>query len=98
MINIRDLSKIVSIADAYDKLSTDRPNQRAKFPSDVLEYLMANAGTMFDYDIVNIFCRIVIPFPKGTLVKLSTEEVAIVEETVTNFPLRPIIKILKVLM
>ena len=49
---------------------------------------------MFDYDIVNIFCRIVIPFSKGTLVKLSTDEIAIVEETLTNFPLRPIVKIL----
>jgi HD-GYP domain-containing protein (c-di-GMP phosphodiesterase class II) len=38
---ISDLSKIVCIADTYDKLSTDRPNQRAMFPSDVLEYLMA---------------------------------------------------------
>lgn len=92
---ISDLSKIVSIADAYDKLSTDRPNQRAKFPSDVLEYLMANAGKVFDYDIVNIFCKIVIPFPKGTLVKLSTGEIAIVEETITSFPLRPIVKILE---
>ena len=75
------LSKIVSIANAYDKLSTDRPNKKAMFPSDVLEYLMANAGKIFDYDIVNIFCRIVITFPKGTLVKLSTGEIAIVEET-----------------
>ena len=91
---ITDLSKIVRIADAYDKLSTDRPNQRAMFPSDVLEYLMSNAGKAFDYDIVNIFCRIVIPFPKGTLVKLSTEEVAVVEETITNFPLRPVVKII----
>jgi HD-GYP domain-containing protein (c-di-GMP phosphodiesterase class II) len=91
---IADLSKIVSIADAYDKLSTDRPNQRAMFPSDVLEYLMSNAGKIFDYDIVNIFCRIVIPFPNGTLVKLSTGEIARVEETLTNFPLRPIVSIL----
>lgn len=91
---ITDLSKIVRIADAYDKLSTDRPNQRAMFPSDVLEYLMANAGKIFDYDIVNIFCRIVITYPKGTLVKLSTGETARVEETQTNFPLRPIVSIL----
>lgn len=91
---IADLSKIVNIADAYDKLSADRPNERAMFPSDVLEYLMSNAGKVFDYDIVNIFCRIVIPFPKGTLVKLSTEEIAVVQETVTNFPLRPIVKVL----
>lgn len=92
---ITDLSKIVSIADAYDILSTDGPNKRAMFPSDVLEYLMSNAGKVFDYNIVNIFCKIVIPFSKGTLVKLSTDEIAIVEETLTNFPLRPNVMILE---
>ena len=91
---IIDLSKIVSVADAYDIMSTGTASQKSMFPSDVLEYLMSNAGKMFDYDIVNIFCRIVIPFSKGTLVKLSTDEIAIVEETLTNFPLRPIVKIL----
>lgn len=93
--NILDLSKIVSIADAYDNLSTDLPGKRAMFPSDVLEYLMSNAGTLFDYYLISVFCRIVIPFPKGTIVKLSTEEIARVEETVPNFPLRPILRIIK---
>jgi HD-GYP domain-containing protein (c-di-GMP phosphodiesterase class II) len=92
---INTLSKIVSIANAYDELSTGRPNTKAMFPSDVLEYLMSNAGKMFDYDIVNTFCKIVIPFSKGTLVNLSNGDIAIVEETLPNFPLRPIVKILK---
>ncbi|WP_297420203.1 HD-GYP domain-containing protein [Clostridium sp.] len=92
-INI--LSKIVSIANAYDTLSTGRPNKKALFPSDVLEYLMSSAGKIFDYDIVNTFCKIVIPFSKGTLVELSNGDVAVVQETLPNFPLRPIVKILK---
>ena len=92
--NILDLSKIVSIADAYDNLSTDLTGKRVMFPSDVLEYLMSNAGTLFDYYIISVFCRIIIPFPKGTIVKLSTEEIARVEETVPNFPLRPILRII----
>ncbi|MGN0144439.1 MAG: HD-GYP domain-containing protein [Clostridium sp.] len=93
--NIIEISKIVRIADAYDNLSTDLPGKRAMFPSDVLEYLMANAGTLFDYNMINIFCRIIIPYPKGTIVKLSTEEIAKVEETVPSFPLRPIVRVIK---
>ncbi|WP_459480785.1 HD-GYP domain-containing protein [Clostridium saccharoperbutylacetonicum] len=92
--NIVDLSYIVSIADAYDNLSTDLPEKRAMFPSDVLEYLMSNAGSMFDYNIVNIFCRIVIPYPQGTIVEISTGERALVRETIPGFPLRPILKII----
>jgi len=92
---ISTLSKIVSIADAYDTLSAGRPNRKAMFPSDVLEYLMSNSGTMFDYDIVNTFCKIVIPFSQGTLVNLSNGDIAVVQKTLPNFPLRPIVKIIK---
>jgi len=93
--NILDLSNIVSIADAYDNLSTDLPDKRAMFPSDVLEYLMSNAGSKFDYDIVNTFCRIIIPYPKGTIVEISTGEITVVEETTPGFPLRPKLKIIE---
>jgi HD-GYP domain-containing protein (c-di-GMP phosphodiesterase class II) len=93
--NILDISSIISVANAYDNLSTDLPEKRAMFPSDVLEYLMSNAGTMFDYDIVNTFCRIVIPYPKGTIVEISTQEIAIVEETIPGFPLRPTVRIIE---
>jgi HD-GYP domain len=92
---ISSLSKIVSIADTYDALSAGRPNQKPLFPSDVLEYLIANAGTLFDYDMVNTFCKVVIPFAKGTLVDLSTGDIAVIQETLPNFPLRPIVKVLK---
>ena len=64
-------------------------------PSDALEYLMSNAGTLFDYDMINVFCKIVIPFPQGTIVSLSNGDTGIVEETLPSFPLRPIIKIVK---
>lgn len=92
---INTLSKIVSIADAYDALSSGRPNKKSMFPSDVLEYLMSNAGQMFDYELVNTFCKIVIPFSKGTLVELSNSDIAVVQETLPNFPLRPVVKIIK---
>jgi len=89
------LARIVSIADVYDALTSDRPYKRAMCPNDVLEYLMSNAGTLFDYDMINVFCKIVIPFPQGTIVSLSNGDVGIVEKTLPNFPLRPIVKIVK---
>ena len=56
---------------------------------------MSNAGKAFDYDIVNTFCKIVIPFSKGTLVELSNGDIAVVQETLPGFPLRPTVKIIK---
>lgn len=93
--NISYLARIVTIADVYDALTSDRPYKRAMCPSDALEYLMSNAGTLFDFEILNVFCKVIIAFPQGTIVSLSNGDVGIVEKTFPNFPLRPLVKILK---
>ncbi len=93
--NISYLARIVSIADVYDALTSDRPYKRAMCPSDSLEYLMSNSGTLFDYNMLDVFCKVIIPFPQGTLVNLSNGDVGVVEETIPSFPLRPIVKIIK---
>ena len=56
---------------------------------------MSNAGTLFDFNIVNTFSRVIIPYPAGTMVALSNGDVGIVQKTIPNFPLRPIIEIVK---
>ena len=89
------LARIVAIADVYDALTSDRPYKRAMCPNMALEYLMSNAGTLFDFNLVNVFCKIIIPYPKGTMVKLSNGDIGVVEKTLPNFPLRPIVKIIK---
>lgn len=92
---ISSLAKIVSIVDVYDALTSDRPYRRALCANDALEYIMANSGTKFDYDLVKMFTKLVIPFPPGTLVRLSNGDLAITEDTPVNFPLRPNLKILE---
>ncbi|PRR83257.1 HD-GYP domain-containing protein [Clostridium vincentii] len=92
---INYLSKIVSIADVYDALTSDRSYRRAMCASDALEYIMANVGTMFDYKMVTIFTKLIVPFPFGTIVRLSNGDIGIVQETPISYPLRPTIKIVK---
>ena len=82
------LARIVSIADVYDALTSDRPYKRAMCPSDALEYLMSNAGTLFDHDIINVFCKIIIPFPQGTIVSLSNGDIGVVEETTSKLSIK----------
>lgn len=92
---INHLSKIVSIADVYDALTSDRSYKKAFSASDSLEFIMANSSTMFDHDIVSVFTKLVVPFPFGTIVRLSNGDIGVVQETPTNFPLRPNIKIIE---
>jgi len=92
---INKLAKITAICDVYDALTSDRPYRRAMLPSDALEYIMAHSGSHFDYEMVKAFSKIIVPYPEGTIVRLSNGDIGIVQATYVNFPLRPQIKILR---
>lgn len=92
---ISKLSRIVAIADVYDALTSDRPYRRAMSPNEALEYIMGSGSRQFDYEMVLTFSKAVVPYPEGTLIKLSTGEYAVVEEVFENYPLRPKVKIIK---
>ncbi|EOD00486.1 HD-GYP domain-containing protein [Caldisalinibacter kiritimatiensis] len=91
---INKLAKIVAIADVYDALTSDRPYRKAMSPSEALELIMASGGTHFDYNMVKVFATKIIPYPVGTLVKLSNDAIAVVEKVHPDFPLRPVVKVL----
>lgn len=93
--NISLLSKIVSVADVYDALTSDRPYRKAMCPNEALEYIMAYSNVQFNIDIVKIFTKTVVPYPPDTLVRLSTSDYAIVLKANIESPMRPVIKILK---
>ncbi len=51
-------ARIVAVADAYHAMIHDRPYKTKRDHQDALRELRANAGTQFDPDIVNVFCRL----------------------------------------
>lgn len=91
---INECAKIVAIADVYDALTSDRPYRPAKSPNEALEFLMGASGTYFDYEAVKAFIRRVVPYPEGTMVKLSNGQVGIIEEINPRFTLRPKVRVI----
>lgn len=89
------LSKIVSIADVYDALTSNRPYRKPIHANDAVEYIMAHSGTVFDHKLVTVFTKFIVPYPIGTIVELSTGDTCIVENNNFRYPLRPIVKILE---
>ncbi len=51
-------ARIVSVADSYHAMVHDRPYQDAKTHEQALDELRRHAGTQFDPEVVDIFCRI----------------------------------------
>ena len=91
---IHKFSRIIAISDVYDAMTSDRPYRSAMMPSEVMEYLMGGAGTLFDPDFVYEFTRKIAVFPLGTCVLLSNGLTAIVVENYEDCCLRPKVKIL----
>jgi len=92
---INKLAKIVSIADVYDAITSDRPYKKADPPSEAIEFIMGSAGRFFDFHMAKAFLRRIVPYPVGTLVKLSNGQIGIVDEINESFLLRPKIRIIK---
>jgi HD-GYP domain-containing protein (c-di-GMP phosphodiesterase class II) len=59
-------ARIVTLADSFDAMTTDRP-YRKKLPlADVLQDFRANTGTQFDPQVVCAFCRAFLSEIEGT--------------------------------
>lgn len=89
------LGKIIAICDVYDALTSDRPYRSAYPANEAIEYLLAFSLRQLDVDLVKKFINMIIPFPIGTLVKLSNGEIGVVESVPVEFPLRPVVKVVK---
>ncbi len=55
---------------------------------------MGSAGRHFDFQMVSAFIKKIIPYPVGTLVRLSNNSIALVDEINPNFPLRPKVRVI----
>ena len=58
-------AKIVSLADAFDAMTTDRPYRRRRSFEDVVHDLRQNSGTQFDSKVVAAFARAILKEVKG---------------------------------
>jgi len=92
---INKLAQIASVADVYDALTSDRPYRRALPPHEAIEYIMGSGGRYFDMDLVMAFLKKIIPFPVGTIVKLSNGFIGTVEKINSEMILKPIIKVFR---
>src|SRR5882672_1735398 len=50
-------AKIVTLADSFDAMTTDRPYRKRRPLADVILDFRANTGTQFEPEVVSAFCR-----------------------------------------
>ncbi len=83
-------SKIVSLSDQYDAMTSARVYSRTPLaPDKALSIMMDRAGTQLDPLLFKFFINMVGVFPIGTLVMLDSRELGLVYESNQLFADRP---------
>lgn len=87
-------SQIGAIVDAYDALTSDRNYRKRYLPHEAIEYLMGAGDTHYAHSLVKNFVAQVAPYPPGTMLKLSTGDVAVVTKVDMTMSTRPQVRLL----
>lgn len=86
--------RMAAIVDSYDAMTSDRPYRPAISPFLALRQLYDQGGTQFDPALIAAFVRTVGIYPVGTLVRLESGHLAVVEEVHHDNLLSPVVRVI----
>ncbi|WP_419786535.1 HD-GYP domain-containing protein [Pseudodesulfovibrio sp.] len=92
--DISSLARIISLADVYDALTSDRSYKDAILPNKALAIMYGMREQDFDPMEVQLFIKCLGIFPSGSLVRLTSGSYGVVYESNPAMPLLPKIKII----
>jgi HD-GYP domain-containing protein (c-di-GMP phosphodiesterase class II) len=93
--HIHEFARIVAIADVFDALTSARYHRKQYSPHEAAEYLYATGNSLFDYELIKLFLNYIAIYPIGTNVVLNTGYSGVVSKVFPEYPLRPVVRILK---
>lgn len=91
---ISKFAQITSISDVYDAMVSDRIYRKKIKENEAYELILGGAGTLFDWELVNIFKNNFSIYPLGVCVKLSDGQEGFIVGHNKCFPDRPIVRVL----
>ena len=87
-------SRIVSIIDAYDAMTSPRAYAEEKSPLQALQQIYRHRGKQFDEEFALEFIHAIGPYPPGTLVELKNGCIAVVLTSAPKQRQLPVISLL----
>ena len=94
-LNISLFARLISIVDAYDAMTSDRPYMRGRSTAEALKILYKCSGNQFDGSLVEVFIRMIGIYPSGSLVELDNGEIAVVVSSRPNRKLQPVVEVVR---
>lgn len=86
--------RMAAIVDTYDAMTSDRPYRSALSPAATLRQMFDQGGSLFDPGLVASFVHTVGVYPVGTLVRLESGHLAVVEELHHDNLLAPVVRVI----
>lgn len=90
---IPHLVTVCGLSDVYDALTSDRVYHKGRSPHDALKFIYSLRGSHFQAEWVDRFVQSVGIYPPGTVVLLSSNQVAVVMEINQSALNAPLVKI-----
>ena len=82
-------TRIVSVVDAYDAMTSDRVYKAGMSSLEAMKILNKNAGTQFDPEVVKKFIAMIGLYPPGYLLQMTNGEVGIILSADEGYHLKP---------
>jgi HD-GYP domain-containing protein (c-di-GMP phosphodiesterase class II) len=90
------LSRIVSIADCYDAMTSRRSYEEERLiPHRVMVHMLSRAGKNFDPELMRLFVCLMGLYPVGSLVELATGELVVVVASDPDDPACPVVRLVR---
>jgi HD-GYP domain-containing protein (c-di-GMP phosphodiesterase class II) len=91
--SIHQLARIAAAADVFDAVTSERVYASARPPDVGVQIVLEGAGRAFDPDVVDVFRRVVAPYPAGAEVKLSDGRRGVVASVAVDNLERPVVRV-----
>ncbi len=90
---IHRFSRMASICDLFDAITSERPYKSAMLPHEAVEFMMTIMDSHIDRTLATWFIQNIAVYPLGTQVVLNNGETGIVVRLHEGYPARPVLKV-----
>src|SRR3954447_14201579 len=90
---IHQLARVAAPADVFDAVTSERVYASARPPDVGVQIVLDGAGRAFDPDVVDIFRRVVTPYPPGVEIELGDGRRGVVVSVPQDNLTRPLVRI-----